>query len=163
VADKITAMNLGRLSLSRISYFCDLQRASGRQIPLGVIAEITVGNIRTLGLIGRTRLHPHELTSIGALIRDRLHNPFEFMKEEFDWAWTNSEAGTSLQTLAARHNESYFISPPDVKVVRGAGVALEFAKRKMQAERDAAFFSFLNVSGHPSDAAPSDEFARLAA
>ena len=103
---------LGRRFLSRISYYCDLQRESGVVIPLGVMAEVTIGGVRGLGLIARTRVLDDELQAIGLMLRDKISNPFEFLRLEFEWAWANTESGRALSVFAQRHTDSLFFSPP---------------------------------------------------
>src|ERR1700730_3087089 len=51
---------------------------------LGVIAEMTLGPVRILGLIARTRLGENEAAKVGQMIRSRLAAPFDFLKEEFE-------------------------------------------------------------------------------
>lgn len=105
-------LTLGRRSLSRISYYCDLQQESGRVIPLGVIAEVTLGPVRGLGLIARTKLLDEELQEIGVMVRERISNPFDLLKVEFQWAWSNTKPGLALPVFAKRHTDSLFFSSP---------------------------------------------------
>ncbi len=150
MAKSIIAMPLGRLTLSRIAYHCDLQSANGSVIPLGTIAEMTLGPIRALGLIARTYLSEDEIARIGALVRHRLATPFDFLEEDFDWAWSNTEAGHALAALAEKHSASLCFSPPASKDIRPrkgldleSGHAAEFADDNLRHHRDKEFFAML--------------------
>ncbi|MDE2163674.1 MAG: hypothetical protein KGJ53_10975 [Alphaproteobacteria bacterium] len=118
MTDKIMAIQNGRLSLSRITYHTDLQQASGLIIPLGVIAEMTLGTWRALGLIARTTLSIDEANALGRMIRERLTSPFEFLKQEFDWAFAETESGEALGALANRFSESLSFATPTSRVVK---------------------------------------------
>jgi hypothetical protein len=143
VTDNVVAIIDGRLTLSRIIYDSDLQRASGLKIPLAVIAEIVVGSVRGLGLIARTELDDHETYALGRLARDSLRNPFDFLKNEFDWAWEFTKPGEALASLSVRHTESFFVAPPTSTMIRRAfksdGDVPDFARRELRDRRDAEF------------------------
>src|SRR5208283_3942506 len=57
---------------------------------------------RALGLIARTTLIEEESAAIGRLLRDKLSDPFSFLKPEFDWAFANTEPAEALAKLAQR-------------------------------------------------------------
>jgi hypothetical protein len=156
----------GSLTLTRIVYLCDLQHASGLQIPLGVMAEITLAHLRGLGLVARTELHDDEMASAGNLIRERLRAPFDFLRSEFDWAWSNTNAGTALQRLAGRNSESLFFSPPRSVMIRRAFKTESdvpgFAKKEMRDQRDAEFELMLAEIWGNSEPSTED-MARVAA
>src|SRR5258708_12539907 len=117
MADHIMTIQTGRLSLSRITYRTNLQQASGVVIPLGVIAEMTLGPWRALGLIARTQLLAEEIESIGRLIRPKLEMPFNFLLPEFDWA-ASDKSGEPLSKLPQRFSESLFFAPPPLQPIR---------------------------------------------
>ena len=160
--DTITAIAAGRLTLSRISYHCDLQRDSGSIIPLGSLAELTFNGVRILGLVARTSLFDHELGAIGALVRPRLVNPFETLSDEFKWAWQCTKAGEALDALAGRHSSSLFVSPPKI-VTRAFQASVESAKEELRRERDQEFLELLVEAWSKPKTVPQEEMARLAA
>lgn len=152
MTDNVVMMQFGHLSLSRITYHCDLQRATGLVIPLGVIAELAVGPVRTLGLIALKTLEEKDLAPVGRMVRNKLSSPFEFLKPDFDWAWDKIEtekieAGRVLNLLAARYTNSIFFSAPNEQRVRTtAGSALA----QMRQRRDEEFYSmFDDLMEHP--------------
>src|SRR6266849_3719539 len=112
MANDLSIIQTVNLSIARIVYHTDLQRADVAPIPLGVIAEVTGGPFRGLGLIARADLLPQELASVGRLMRESLARPFEFLKLQFEWAAAETHSGEALRALAARHTESLFFSPP---------------------------------------------------
>jgi hypothetical protein len=118
VTGKMVAIYAGRLSVSRITYICDLQQASASVLPLGVMAELTIGNIRALGLIARTTLDLQEVSSVGRILREKLSAPFEFLRVEFDWALSETAPGEALSALARRYSESLFFAPPQEERIR---------------------------------------------
>jgi hypothetical protein len=152
-------MHFGRLSVSRITYHCDLQRTVGSIIPLGVIAELSVGPVRVLGLITRKTLDDKDLSPVGGMVRDKLAKPFEFLKPDFDWAWEKIEvekieAGRVLNLLAARYAESIFFTPPSEERVR---TTADFALAELRRRRDEEFYSMLaDLMGQPTILASKD-------
>ncbi|MGP8165635.1 MAG: hypothetical protein ACLQAR_08945 [Steroidobacteraceae bacterium] len=115
MANTLSTIETPNLSLARIVYHTNLQRADSRPIALGVMAEITGGGCRGLGLIARTELLPGEMERVGRLIRDKLVAPFDYLKTEFEWAAGATRYGEALPALARRHTESLFFSPPTSK------------------------------------------------
>lgn len=169
MTENVTALPIGQLWLSRISYFCDLGRSSGFVLPLGAIAEITLGPIRALGLIARTGLEEHEIANVGEIIRSTLHNPFEFLSREFDWAWNNTASGQALQSLAVRHSDALFFSPPKVDTAMmgitqlAMADAAEFARAAMCSRRDKEFYSLLLDTWSITPVIERQETTKLAA
>lgn len=84
-------------------------------IPLGVIAELALGPVRGLGLIARTQLLTTETELIGRMLRDKLSNPFDFLKEDFDRAWARIKEGNALSTLVGQNTDSLFYAPSRLK------------------------------------------------
>lgn len=120
MAENISEILTGSQSVSRIIYYADLQRASGRAIPLGVMAELVIGNWRALGLIARTNLGGEETTLIGRMLRESLSKPFDFLAKEFDWAVSDTSPGGALEALADRFAGSLRFVPPTVSQWRKA-------------------------------------------
>lgn len=134
----------GQLTLSRVTYICDLQQDSGTIIPLGVIAEQTIDNVRALGLIARVQLEPDELAAIGELMREQLTSPFELLKNQlFDWAWGETEPGRALAELSNRFAASLFVTAPETipvrEVVHSSAETIELARRELRDRRDKEF------------------------
>lgn len=158
---------VGQLGVSRISYFCDLQKRSGLIIPLGTIAEISVASVRVLGLIARTELFDYEREAIGQLMRDQLSYPFAMLKNEFEWAWKETKSGEALRVLAQKYTESLFFSPPKFQQIkfeqRTLGEIAEQAKKKLRHGRDKEFLDLLTEVRSHSNPIPQEELARLAA
>jgi hypothetical protein len=165
VADNVVALHFGRLSLSRITYHCDLQRADGPVIPLGVMAEFSVGHARVLGLIARTTLDQKELAIVGRMVREKLAVPFDFLKSDFDWACKEIEAekleaGRALKLLAARYTDSLFFAPPTEERVRATA---DFALAEMRRRRDEDFYSMIADLLGQRRIPPSKDISELAA
>lgn len=166
MSDYGTAIEAARLSLSRITYNCDLRSASGLTIPLGAMAEIAVGPVRVLGLIARTQLLDPEVSALGKMIQPRLANPFEFLKRELEWAWLNTESGEALSTLANRHSESLFFAPPD-QIALGRAIAREAvstpikASSELKRERDYAFLSLMDEAHIEPVGSEIDETSKI--
>lgn len=169
MADNIMAIELGRLSLSRITYRCDLQQDSGHPIPLGVIAEMTIGRVRALGLIARVDLSREEAGAIGRLIRPKLSKPFDFLLEEFKWAFSETRPGEALSRLADRFSESLQFDPPHSeemrKILPVGPAASELVLSDLRRRRDEEFYLMLadTWGGAPKRVEPSLDMTRLAA
>ncbi len=152
------AIKVGRLSLSRVTYHTNLQQASGLVIPLGVIAEMTIGTWRALGLIARTTLSADEIATIGRMWRDEISTPFNFLNPEFDWAFANTEPGEALGKLAQRFSESLFFAPPTMtatkKVLPVGPPGAELILSDLRKSRDEDFYLMLaeaaNLGGEPT-------------
>jgi hypothetical protein len=67
-----------------------------------------------LALRARTGLAVRERAMISPLIKDRLENPFNFLRQEFQLACESSEPGASIDFLAGRHASSLSVSAPRV-------------------------------------------------
>ncbi len=165
MTSNVVSIQSGRLTLSRITFHCDLQKASGLKVPLGVIAEISMGNIRSLGLIARTELKPNESNGIGILLKQHLANPFNYLRTEFEWAWGNSAPGDALAKLSDRHSTSLFFAPAAVTTLRKAcspTELLDFVRRELRERRDSEFDLLLAESWGGSTVSPTEDTARAA-
>jgi hypothetical protein len=98
--------------VARIVYFTDLTRADARVIPLGSLSEVSLPHIYGLALKARSVLLPDELALVSPIIRDRLADPFTFLRGEFDLAWDNADPGMAIDFLASRHASSLSILAP---------------------------------------------------
>ena len=165
MTENVLVMPVGRLTLSRISYFCDLRRNTGLVIPLGVIAEITLGPVHVFGLIARTGLLETELLAVGRSFRHKLEEPFDFLEIEFDWAWENTDPGEALPSLVRRHTDSLFFAPPIIDEVRKTieldnyDAAEEFAKDELRRKRDDEFRALLIDTWHKREVVPNRDAA----
>lgn len=161
-------MPVGVVSLSRISYHCDLQNGSGLIIPLGAIAEMTLWTMRVMGLIARTSLLDEEIENVGHLLRSELSDPFDFLEKEFDWAWANTEARCALQALAHRNDGSLFFSPPNVMEIEQTiklpvrPEAADFASEDLRRRRDHEFAELLDDTWASHPVVPRRSVSELA-
>jgi hypothetical protein len=166
VADMM-AIERGRLSLSRITYICDLRQASASIIPLGVMAEIVIGRVRALGLIARTRLEPNEAERVGRILRPQLETPFEFLKKELDWAFASAPRGCALAELSQRFSESLLFETPRAeewrKVLPRGRAAAEPVLAYLRQRRDDDFWLLLTECESGENIIPSEDATKLAA
>jgi hypothetical protein len=116
----VAGVVLATLRFSNIEFFCDLAKANGRVIPIGIMAEIVVPGIYGLGLIARTELAGEELDSVTALAKPLAQRPFDYLGDQFEGVWGKSVPGTALDILATRHAYSafHFGSPQPLRVPR---------------------------------------------
>jgi len=105
-------MSIKTFRVARIVYFTSLTSANARVIPLGSLSEVLLPQVHGLALKARAALLPEELALISPLIRDRLENPFDFLRGEFDLAWKEAAAGSAIEFLAARHASSLSVLAP---------------------------------------------------
>lgn len=105
-------MSIKTFRVARIVYFTDLTHANSRVIPLGSLSEVMLPHVHGLALKARDVLLPEELALMSPLIRDRLLNPFAFLRGQFDEAWENAGAGEALEFLARRHASSLSVLAP---------------------------------------------------
>jgi hypothetical protein len=98
--------------VAKIVYFTDLTRAGSRVIPLGSLAEVRLSHMHGLALKARSGLKPDEVALVTPLIRNKLADPFEFLRAEFDLAWHQATAGKAIEFLAQRHASSLSVLAP---------------------------------------------------
>jgi hypothetical protein len=134
--------------VARIVYFTDLTSAKGRVIPLGSLAEVRLPHVHALALKARGALNKDELALITPLIRDKLADPFAYLRLEFDLAWSKAKSGHAIEFLAQRHASSLSVLAPTDYSERG------WLLSRLRAPRDEA------VEGKLS-AAVDSEFAEL--
>ena len=104
----------GIFTVSRLSFRCDLQRADGAVIPLGVLSEMMVDGCHIFGMGIRKRVSEDELVLTPASWHEDLEHP-EFFDKEFEAAWdTTRVEGGSLDYLAKKHFASLHVLPPQV-------------------------------------------------
>lgn len=116
------------LRVVRAVYFTNVTDAAAPVIPLGVFSEILLPQIHGLALKARTSLSLTETGMIGPLMRDRLANPFSFLRDEFQEAWDHAEPGECLNFLAQRHTAA--LSIPAAREFAAAGFWLSLIRRE---------------------------------
>jgi len=107
--------------VARAVYFTNLTDAKAAIIPLGVFAEIIVPGLHGLALKARSKLTAKETGLVGGLLRDRLSEPFGFLREEFQTAWARTEqGGEAISFMNNRHSSALSVlAPRDYKRDRG--------------------------------------------
>jgi hypothetical protein len=141
--------------VAKVVYFSDLTRNAGRVIPLGSFAEVRVSDVHALALKARTALSPDEAALITPLLRDKLADPFEFWKVEFDLAFSKvkKEGVDALDFLAKRHASSLSVLAPTDYAERHWLLGRIFAPRddaveaKLSAAVDSEFADLLKRYG----------------
>ena len=145
------------LRVSRVIYFTNVTSAAAPIIPLGVFAEIMLPQVHGLALKARSSLTPSETAMIGPLLRDRLADPFSFLREEFQEAWDHAAPGEALNFLARRHTAALTI--PAARDFVSAGSWLAFMRRsetvevKLSTAIDQEFAALLRVD-HTNEPVP---------
>lgn len=105
------------LALVPVYFYCDLARVEARVIPLGVSAEIVVGDLWGLGILARTCLREDEQRLLGEVGRELLHNPYEYLCSVVEEAWQDAHPGGALAYLTAKHCHSFHFEDPRSKSV----------------------------------------------
>lgn len=108
---------VGSLNFANIQFYCELGNPDGRVIPLGVMAEISLPQLRGLGMIARTELDADELQEVGHLGRGLIAKPFEYLAQQFEKAWVEAGPGKALEYLAEKHPHSLHFSVPNQRDV----------------------------------------------
>ena len=109
----VLTMPIVHVFLSRVVFLVDARWNSGRVIPLGVLGELSFGHDTwVLGLIARKQLSGDEISCLGPLICEKLANPFQFLKSEFDWAWAQNQRGKAIELLLERNTGALRFQPP---------------------------------------------------
>src|SRR5882672_5838134 len=96
----------GRLRLSRIVYFSDLQHMDSREVPVGVVGEVTLPSLRAIGTALRPSFSAQELALMGPLLREILSSPIAKLWPEMVEVFESGKPGCALDLFAARHASS---------------------------------------------------------
>jgi hypothetical protein len=107
----------GTFTVAPIEYRCNLSHRDGPVIHLGAIAEVTLLQVRGLGLLARTVLDEEELELIGPVAARVMVRPIETLMVEFKEAWANTEAGRALDFLSARTHGSLVFGAPEKREI----------------------------------------------
>jgi hypothetical protein len=102
----------GRLRISRVVYFTNLQRTDSREIPVGVVGEVTLSGLRGVGTAFRPSFSTDELALMGPLMRDILTHPSDVLWPEFLEIFKTREPGAALDLFAQRHASSLSVLAP---------------------------------------------------
>lgn len=102
----------GRLRISRIVYFTDLQRTDSRELPIGVVAEAALSSLRAVGTALRPNFTQVELAMMGPLMREILSSPTDALWPEIVEIFETGEPGRTLDLFAQRHASSLSVLAP---------------------------------------------------
>jgi hypothetical protein len=108
----VIPLRTGSFTLSRILFRTNMLRANTPEIPLGVLAELTVGRCRVLGMSVRRELTTREVGWLPETWQTDLAAPASFWDGQFDEAWAVAPPGEALSFLSERHAASMFVVPP---------------------------------------------------
>jgi hypothetical protein len=92
-----------------VVYFTDMTRRDARIIPLGSFSEIMLPHVYGLALKARSALTAEEADLIGPLLRERVADPFSFLREQFEMAWKEAKPGSKIDFLTTRHRAAISI------------------------------------------------------
>jgi hypothetical protein len=140
-----------RMQFSRISFQTSMTGRYGQVIPLGVMAEILAGEVDGLCLFARPALDENEVARVGRVIRDRLRTPFDYLREDFNWAWQHAARGRRLEELAEKYPLALRFAPPTHRrlVIKNFDELLDAVRSRLSAECEKEFKAFLD--GHHSE------------
>jgi hypothetical protein len=139
--------------VARIVYFTNLTSDRARVIPLGTLSEVLMPHVHALALKAREDLAPDELALVSPLIREKLANPFAFLRMEFDKAWEAAAPGRALEFLSKIHTTSLSVLAPTDYSERGWLLSRIMAPRgdavegKLSAAVDSEFSELLKRYG----------------
>lgn len=102
----------GRLRISRVVYFTNLQRTDSLEIPVGIVGEVTLSSIRAIGTAFRPIFSAGELELMGPLMKGFLANPTNALWPEIVGIFEDSEPGMALDLFAQRHTSSLSVLAP---------------------------------------------------
>lgn len=110
--ETVLRLPTGQLRVSRIVYFTDLIHSDTRELPVGVVAEVTLPLLQGIGTALRPEFSKAELAMMGPTARSMLSNAmgslWPVMKRELE----ASEPGGALARLMARYSSSISVLAP---------------------------------------------------
>ena len=92
--------------LLEICYDCDLTREGGDVIPLGVLVDLSVVGMYSLGLVARMALSTSETEKIGSLVRADFAAPFAYLHGIFNSVIRSEAPWNEFASMANRHMHS---------------------------------------------------------
>jgi hypothetical protein len=151
--------------MSRVVYYRDLTNAAASPLPLGVMCDITVGDVYGLSLMARRRLPEEELESVGSLMRSGLAQPFEMLKTEFHWTWDQVDRRReAFAEVVRRHSASLKFTPlretkvnvPTVLRLRPECIddLSAWARDELSGKRNAEYWSLFGEQPQPTMPGP---------
>jgi hypothetical protein len=108
----VSRLPTGRLRISRIIYFTNLQRTDSREIVVGVAGEVTLTSLRAIGTALRPSFSADELGLMGSFMRKFLASPTDALWPEIVEIFKDSEPGAALSLFASRHASSLSVLEP---------------------------------------------------
>jgi hypothetical protein len=96
------------LRILTVSYRCDMSRADGLVIPLGILADMKAGDTYAMLLVARTSLGTDEADQVGELIRADISAPFTYLESIFDDVIRARSPGEAFEALPDKHSLSLF-------------------------------------------------------
>jgi hypothetical protein len=147
---EVSRFPTGRLRVSRIIYFSDLQHMDSREIPVGVVGEVTLPTLRAIGTALRPNFGQAELAIMGPMMREILSRPMDALWPEMVEVFEKGEPGRALDLFAARHCSSLSVlSPAQLEVPRQWLLEKDneklahVVKERMKVTLNDEYFSFL--------------------
>jgi hypothetical protein len=105
-------MPTGKLILSRIIYFTDMQHSDSHEIPIGVAAEAKLDGLCAIGVALRPSFTEAELANIGPIARGLLTSPVSSLWPELKSIFETAEPGCALMEFGQRHTGSLSVFAP---------------------------------------------------
>jgi hypothetical protein len=112
VTNTVVRLPTGQLRVSRIVYFTDLLHADTREIPIGVVAEVTLPSLRGIGTALRPSLGEHDAALMGPAARKMLADPMAALWPAMTQALATTTAGRALDELCSHYASSISIMQP---------------------------------------------------
>jgi len=146
----ISRLPTGRLRISRVVYFTDLQHTDSREIPIGIVSEVMLSSLQGVGTALRPNFSDAELGLMGPFMRDVLANPTRTLWPEVVEIFQNTEPGSTLDVLAQRHASSLSVLAPTPLEVprrwlleRDTARLAEIVRERMKVTLTDEYFKFL--------------------
>lgn len=159
------------LRVMRITYNCDMTRAGGDVIPLGVLSELSLDDEYALCLTARSQLSEGEASRIGRLLRADLSAPFTYLLPMFNEVYDAPDPIAAFSKLEEQHRHSFSFSldsTKEVTVPKGltanAEARLAWARDIVLSEGDQAYWGLVELfSPDTIDKKRKDEARELGA
>lgn len=102
----------GQLRVSRIVYFTDLIHSDSRELPVGVVAEVSLPSLRGISTALRPMFAKVDLEAMGPTARSILENPVEGLWPSMKQTFETSKPGAALARLTESYSSSISILAP---------------------------------------------------
>lgn len=115
----VTRLPSGTLRISRVVYMTNLLHSDSREIPLGVVAEITLDGFQGIGAAFSPEVSIDDLDGVGPIAKKLVSDPMAGLWPKIEQTFDDAPAGQALNELCRQFSSSLsFLAPRPISMPR---------------------------------------------